>query len=134
MYCLWALMSIFYIKINKIFWLLETFVWIIKIIKIKYFYPPRILTNTDASILVYNYRPERTWFQYVRREYATAINFPYITTLIITKLRTFTCFNRVPRSKFQVFLSYNRIAKQTNKRRLLLNIYFISSFYFFYLL
>ena len=54
---------------------------IIKIIKIKCFYPPRILDNTDASILVYKFRPEKTWFQYVRRVYATAINFPCISTL-----------------------------------------------------
>ena len=39
--------------------------WIIKIIKIKFFYSPRILNkqkNTDASILVYKFRPERTGF------------------------------------------------------------------------
>ena len=36
--------------------------WIIKIIKIKCFYPPRILNETDASILVYKLRPERTGF------------------------------------------------------------------------
>ena len=34
---------------------------IIKIIKIKCFYPPRIL-DTDASILVYKFRPKRTGF------------------------------------------------------------------------
>ena len=38
--------------------------------------------NTDASILVYKFRPEKTGFnnQYVRRVYATAINFPCIIT------------------------------------------------------
>ena len=35
--------------------------WIIKIIKIKCFYPPQIL-DTDASILVYKFHPERTGF------------------------------------------------------------------------
>ena len=36
------------------------------------------LTNTDASILVYKFRPERTGFNM----YATAINFPCIKTLL----------------------------------------------------
>ena len=36
--------------------------------------------NTDASILVYKFRPEN-WFQCLRRVYATAINFPCIITL-----------------------------------------------------
>ena len=37
--------------------------WIFKIIKIKRFQPPRgYYTNTDASILVYKFRPERTGF------------------------------------------------------------------------
>ena len=36
--------------------------------------------NTEASFLVYKVRQEReNWFQYVRRVYATAINFPCIT-------------------------------------------------------
>ena len=39
-------------------------------------------TNTDASILVYKFRPERTGFNmYAGRVYATAINFPCIITL-----------------------------------------------------
>ena len=37
-------------------------------------------TNTDASILNYKFCPEN-WFRYVRRLYATAINFPCIITL-----------------------------------------------------
>ena len=39
------------------------------------------LINTDESILVYKFCPEK-WFQYVRRVYETAINFPCIITLI----------------------------------------------------
>ena len=35
---------------------------IIKIIKIECFYPPRTPEDTDASILVYKYRPEKTGF------------------------------------------------------------------------
>ena len=38
-------------------------------------------TNTDASLLVYKFRPERELVFYVRRVNATAINFPYILTL-----------------------------------------------------
>ena len=39
--------------------------------------------NTDASILVYKFRPERTDFNVyiVRRVYATPINFPCIIIL-----------------------------------------------------
>ena len=42
------------------------------------------MMNTDASIFVYKFRPERTGFNYVRRVYATAINFPCIITLVKT--------------------------------------------------
>ena len=38
-------------------------------------------TNTDASILVYKIPAKESWFQYVRRVYTTAINFPSIITL-----------------------------------------------------
>ena len=41
---------------------------------------PGFLTNIDATILVYKFRTEN-WFQYVRRVYANAINFPCIITL-----------------------------------------------------
>ena len=58
--------SIFHIKINEIFWSYEKIMRIIKIIKIKCFYPPLILEeherNSDASILVYKHSPERTGF------------------------------------------------------------------------
>ena len=49
--------------------------WIIKIIKIKCFYPPRM--NTDASILVYKFRPERTGF-YMYAEY-TKLQLTFLT-------------------------------------------------------
>ena len=32
--------------------------------------------------------PKENWFQYVRRVYTTAINFPFISTLIIVGLRS----------------------------------------------
>ena len=61
---------------------LTSLMWIIKTIKIKCFYPPRILNeHHDASILVYKFRPERTGFNM----YATAINFPCIITLVHKK-------------------------------------------------
>ena len=43
-------------------------------------------TNTDASFLVYKFRPLENWFQYVHRVYETAMNFPCITTLLISEL------------------------------------------------
>ena len=39
-------------------------------------------TNTDASILVYKFHPERTGFN-VRRVYSTAINFPWLNLFVI---------------------------------------------------
>ena len=55
--------------------------WIIKIIKIKCFYPPRILDEHWCIYSCLQIPPRENWFQYVRRVYETAINFPYITTL-----------------------------------------------------
>ena len=49
-------------------------------------------TNTDSSILVYKFRPERTDFIYVRRVYATAINIPCITTLITSKYSIYSVY------------------------------------------
>ena len=45
-------------------------------------------SNTDASILVYKHRPERSGFNMygVRREYASAIKFPCLITLHIGHL------------------------------------------------
>ena len=55
--------------------------WIIKIIKIKCFYPPQILNEHWCIYLCLQIQPRENWFQYVSRVYATAINFPCIITL-----------------------------------------------------
>ena len=57
--------------------------WIIKIIKIKCFYPPRILDEHCSIYSCLQIPPRENWFQYVRRVYATAINFPSIITLAL---------------------------------------------------
>ena len=54
---------------------------IIKMIKIKCFYSTRILNEHYSCLQI---PPRENWFQYLRRVYATAINFPCIITL--TKL------------------------------------------------
>ena len=51
--------------------------WIFKIIKFNALNLFENKTNTDASILFYKFRPERTGFNI----YATVINFPCIITL-----------------------------------------------------
>ena len=58
---------------------------IIKIIKIKCFYPPRILDEHISIFFCLQIPPRENWFQHVRRVYATAINFPCIITLISIK-------------------------------------------------
>ena len=73
--------SIFHIKINEIFWSKETIMWIIKI---KSLYPPRILYKHWFIYSCLQIPPRVKWFQYVRRVYATAINFPCIITLCET--------------------------------------------------
>ena len=78
-----SLESIFTKIIHEIFWSLETIMWIFKIFKIKCFYPPRI---PDEHWCIYSFLqiPSReNWFQYERRVYETAINFPCISTLPI---------------------------------------------------
>ena len=55
--------------------------WIIKIIKIKCFYSPRILDEHWCIYSCLQIPPRENWFQYVRRVYTTAINFPSISTL-----------------------------------------------------
>ena len=52
------------------------------IIKIKYFYSPRILEELWCIYSCLQTPPRENWFQYVSREYATAINFPCFITLI----------------------------------------------------
>ena len=54
-------------------------------------------TNTDASILVYKFRPERTGFN-LYAEYATTINFPCIITLVIigSRFKSVKSVTRMP--------------------------------------
>ena len=56
--------------------------WIIKIIKIKCFYPPQILDEHWCIYSCLQIPARESWFQYVQKVYATAINFPCIITLI----------------------------------------------------
>ena len=58
--------------------------WIIKIIKIKCSNPSRILNEHWCIYSCLQIPPKENWFQYVRRVYATAINFPCIITLVKT--------------------------------------------------
>ena len=55
--------------------------WIIKIIKIKYFNPPRILDEHWCIYSCLQIPLRENWFQYLRRVYTTAIIFPCIITL-----------------------------------------------------
>ena len=55
---------------------------IIKIIKIKCSNPSRILNEQYCIYSCLQIPPRENWFQYVRRVYETAINFPYITALL----------------------------------------------------
>ena len=55
--------------------------WIIKIIKIKGFYSLGILNEHWGIYSCLQIPPRENWFQFVRREYASAINFPCIITL-----------------------------------------------------
>ena len=71
--------SIFTKIINEMFWSKETIVWIIKI---KYFVPPRILDEHWCIYSCLQIPPRENWFQYLRRVYTTAINFPCISTLV----------------------------------------------------
>ena len=64
--------------IYEIFWSLETIMWIIKI---KCFYPPRILNEHWCIFSCLQIPPGENWFQCVRGVYATAIMFPCIITL-----------------------------------------------------
>ena len=55
--------------------------WIIKIFKIQWFYPPRILNEHWCILFLFTNSTRENWFQYVRRVFATAINFPCMITL-----------------------------------------------------
>ena len=69
--------------IYEIFWSYETIMGSFKIIKIKCFYPPRILDKHWCIYSCLQIPPRENWFQYVCRVYTTAINFPCITFLYI---------------------------------------------------
>ena len=89
--------SIFTKIIYEIFWSKKTIMWMIKIIKIKCFYPPRILDEHWSIYSCLQIPPRENWFQYVHRVYATAINFPCISTLLYLKYqglvyKTLKCF------------------------------------------
>ena len=73
--------SIFTKIIYEIFCSLETILWIFKIIKIKCFYHSRVLDEHWCVYSCLQIAPRENWFQYVRRVYATSINFPCISTL-----------------------------------------------------
>ena len=55
--------------------------WIIKIIKIKCFYPSQILNEYWFIYSCLQIPPRENWFQYVSRVYTTANKFPCIITL-----------------------------------------------------
>ena len=73
--------SIFTKIIYEIFCSLETILWIFKVIKIKCFYHSRVLDEHWCVYSCLQIAPRENWFQYVRRVYATSINFPCISTL-----------------------------------------------------
>ena len=60
---------------------------IIKIIKTKCSNPSPILNEQLGIYSCLQIPPRENWFQYVRRVYATAFNFPYITALVTLWLR-----------------------------------------------
>ena len=68
--------------------------WIIKIVKLWGFYPPRILNEHWCIYSCLQIPPRENWFQYVRRVYTTAINFPCILILIYSN-----CINCVLRTE-----------------------------------
>ena len=74
--------SIFTKIIYEIFWSWETVMWILKIIKIKSFLPPRILNEHWCIYSCLQSLPKENSFQYVRRVYEIAINLPCISTLL----------------------------------------------------
>ena len=87
--------SIFHIKNQwNVLVIGNYFVNTMKIIKIKYFYSPRILEELWWIYSCLQTPPRENWFQYVRRVYATANNFPCIITLvgsILTNLLRYMC-------------------------------------------
>ena len=66
---------------------------IVKIFKIQCIYPPRILNEHCCIYSCLQIPPRKNWFQYVRRDYLTAINFPSIITLVRTNFLTVMIFS-----------------------------------------
>ena len=75
--------------------------WIIKIIKIKCFYSPWILEEHWCIYSCLQTPLGENWFKYVRREYATAVNFPCLITLGQAK------FLEMPLWKWKVAFVYS---------------------------
>ena len=78
--------------------------WIIKIIKIKFFNPPWILDEHWSIYSCLQIPPRENWFQYVRRVYTTAINFPCIGTLGRSKICQLCCIQCAMVEIFQITL------------------------------
>ena len=69
---------------------------IIKINKIKCFYPPPILNEHRCIYSCLQIPPKENWFQYVRRVYETAINFLCIITLLPTDFSDHCFMDQLP--------------------------------------
>ena len=90
--------------------------WIIKIIKIKCFYPPQILEDHWCIYSCLQSPPREKWFQFVRRVYTTAINFPCILTMDLAGFSKVSFFENClflfvvsPHTKFScAFLAYKK--------------------------
>ena len=59
--------SIFHIKNQWNILVVGNYMWIIKIIKFNFFYPPRILKEHWCIFSCLQIPPRKNWFQYVRR-------------------------------------------------------------------
>ena len=96
---------------------------IIKIIKIKCSNPSRILNEQWCIYSCLQIPPRENWFQYVRRVYTTAINFPSITALSVingkmaesTRL-TFICGN------------WSNDHRQTTSEKVKVNPFFVNEY------
>ena len=77
------MVSIFHIKNQWNILVIGNIMWIIEIFKIQWLYPPRILNEHCCIYSCLQIPSGENWFQYVRRLYATAINFPCIITLVV---------------------------------------------------
>ena len=85
--------------------------WIIKIIKFNA--PPRILNEHWCIYSCLQIPPKENWFQYVRRVYTTAINFPCITPLTVPFCFMKSVFNCTVRLLYKLIKSPVRYLKWT---------------------